>query len=82
MIDALQTLRDVEGVAKVQFDVKDIVRHPLVQRIVEAYDKATEERKKRLEELRNAEAANDGDSEQKQSNKNIGYGKRIGKNEF
>ena len=82
LIDALQTLRDVEGVAKVQFDVKDIVRHPLVQRIMEAYDKATEERKKRLEELRNAEAANDGDSEQKQSNKNIGYGKRIGKNEF
>ncbi|MBR4814891.1 MAG: PhoH family protein, partial [Paludibacteraceae bacterium] len=79
LIDALQTLRDVEGVAKVQFDVKDIVRHPLVQRIVEAYDKATEERKKRQEELRNAEAA---DSEQKQSNKNIGYGKRIGKNEF
>lgn len=55
LIDALHVLKDVEGVAKVQFDVKDIVRHQLVQRIVEAYDKATEERKKWLEEKKAAE---------------------------
>lgn len=74
LIDALQILRDVDGVARVQFDVKDIVRHQLVQRIVEAYDKAAEERKKRLEELKASE-----DAGQNQSNKNIAYGKRINK---
>ena len=40
LIDALQILRDVKGISKIEFDVKDIVRHQLVQRIVEAYDKA------------------------------------------
>ncbi len=39
LIDALQVLKDVKGIAKVEFDVKDIVRHKLVQRIVEAYEK-------------------------------------------
>lgn len=37
LIDALQVLASVKGIAKVEFDVKDIVRHKLVQRIVEAY---------------------------------------------
>lgn len=37
--DALEVLKDVKGIAKVEFDVKDIVRHKLVQRIVEAYEK-------------------------------------------
>ncbi|MGI9464536.1 MAG: PhoH family protein [Aestuariivirgaceae bacterium] len=32
-------LENVEGVAQVRFDVSDIVRHPLVARIVAAYDK-------------------------------------------
>ena len=39
LIDALEVLRNVKGIAKVEFDVKDIVRHKLVQRIVEAYEK-------------------------------------------
>ena len=39
LIDALEVLKNVKGIAKVEFDVKDIVRHKLVQRIVEAYDK-------------------------------------------
>ena len=39
LIDALQVLKNVKGIAKVEFDVKDIVRHKLVQRIVEAYEK-------------------------------------------
>jgi phosphate starvation-inducible PhoH-like protein len=30
-------LRDVEGIAFVHFDSRDVVRHPLVQRIVDAY---------------------------------------------
>ena len=39
LIDALDVLKNVKGIAKVEFDVKDIVRHKLVQRIVEAYEK-------------------------------------------
>jgi phosphate starvation-inducible PhoH-like protein len=31
-------LREVEGVAFTFFDAKDVVRHPLVQRIVQAYE--------------------------------------------
>ena len=37
LIDALEVLRNIKGIAKVEFDVNDIVRHKLVQRIVEAY---------------------------------------------
>ncbi len=40
--DALEILKNVKGIAKVEFDVKDIVRHKLVQRIVEAYDKQSQ----------------------------------------
>lgn len=36
---ALSVLRDVKGVGRVDFDKSDIVRHKLVQRIVEAYEK-------------------------------------------
>ena len=39
LIDALDTLRGIKGIARVDFDVRDIVRHRLVQRIVEAYDR-------------------------------------------
>ena len=39
LVQALRVLRDVEGIGKVEFGKKDIVRHPLVQRIVDAYEK-------------------------------------------
>jgi phosphate starvation-inducible PhoH-like protein len=35
---SLQILKNVEGIAFCQFTQKDVVRHPLVQRIVAAYD--------------------------------------------
>jgi phosphate starvation-inducible PhoH-like protein len=35
---SLQVLRDVRGVAFNHFDAADVVRHPLVQRIVQAYE--------------------------------------------
>lgn len=35
----LQVLKDVEGISFTFFGVRDVVRHPLVQRIVAAYDK-------------------------------------------
>jgi len=36
---ALQILKNVEGIAFCEFSQKDVVRHPLVQRIVAAYEK-------------------------------------------
>ena len=39
LVQALQILKGVKGIGRVEFEKKDIVRHKLVQRIVEAYDK-------------------------------------------
>jgi len=50
LIDALEVLRNVKGISKIEFDVKDIVRHQLVQRIVEAYDTRNKIRKEKKEE--------------------------------
>lgn len=36
---AMKILRHVKGVSFVQFESRDVVRHPLVQRIVEAYER-------------------------------------------
>ncbi len=36
--DAVDVLRDVEGISFVFFEARDVVRHPLVARIVRAYD--------------------------------------------
>lgn len=38
--DATETLDGVEGIQAIRFGEKDVVRHRLVKRIVEAYDKA------------------------------------------
>lgn len=38
LVQAMRILRDVAGIGRVEFTKKDIVRHKLVQRIVEAYD--------------------------------------------
>src|SRR6056297_1051417 len=39
---AIGLLREVEGVGLTFFDARDVVRHPIVRRIVEAYDRASE----------------------------------------
>jgi phosphate starvation-inducible PhoH-like protein len=41
LVESLEVLRNVKGISKVEFSVKDIVRHRLVRQIVEAYDKHT-----------------------------------------
>jgi phosphate starvation-inducible PhoH-like protein len=46
LIQAMHILRNISGIAKVEFDKNDIVRHKLVQRIVEAYEKFEGETKK------------------------------------
>lgn len=45
LVQALRVLRDVQGIGRVEFGKKDIVRHALVQRIVEAYERDDEQRK-------------------------------------
>jgi phosphate starvation-inducible PhoH-like protein len=39
LVEALKVVADVEGVATVYFDERDVVRHALVQQIVKAYEK-------------------------------------------
>jgi phosphate starvation-inducible PhoH-like protein len=40
LVDAAQVLQGVNGIAFTQFTAADVVRHPLVARIVDAYDRA------------------------------------------
>ncbi len=46
----LNILRDVKGVSTVYLSRYDIVRHPLVQRIIDAYDQYDEDQKKEKKE--------------------------------
>ena len=38
LIQVLDVLKDTAGIGVTHFAAKDVVRHPLVQRIIEAYD--------------------------------------------
>ena len=38
IIEAKQALAKIDGIALCELDKRDVVRHPLVQRIVQAYD--------------------------------------------
>jgi phosphate starvation-inducible PhoH-like protein len=46
LIDAMHRLRDVEGIALVYLDENDIVRHPLVQRVLRCYEDDRPRKKK------------------------------------
>ena len=39
LLDAIEVLRGVEGISQIFFDDRDVVRHPMVQRIVKAYER-------------------------------------------
>ena len=43
LVRTMELLRDVEGIGIVEFDKRDIVRHPLVKYIVEAFDRGVGE---------------------------------------
>ncbi len=45
LVQAQRILKGIPGIATIEFDKRDIVRHRLVQRIVDAYDKYEERRK-------------------------------------
>lgn len=38
LLEAQRALRNIEGIAIVEFQRRDVVRHPLVQRIIAAYE--------------------------------------------
>lgn len=42
LVDAEKILKDIKGVSFSYFTSKDVVRHPLVARIIEAYDSEAE----------------------------------------
>jgi phosphate starvation-inducible PhoH-like protein len=48
LIHSMNILRNIKGIGTVEFNKKDIVRHKLVQRIVEAYEKESEAKEKRI----------------------------------
>ena len=52
LIQAMQILKGVNGIGKIEFTKKDIVRHKLVQRSVEAYEKFDDKRKKEIKEAK------------------------------
>jgi phosphate starvation-inducible protein PhoH and related proteins len=57
LVDAAQVLRRVRGIAHTRFTSADVVRHPLVARIVEAYDAVPDSARRQAEA--DAEAALD-----------------------
>lgn len=46
LVQAFRILRNIRGIAMVEFDRSDIVRHPLVKDIVDAYEKEVEKQEK------------------------------------
>lgn len=46
--EALRVLKNIDGVAKIEFNAKDIIRHKLVQKIVEAYAKHDAKKAKKI----------------------------------
>ena len=61
LIQAMKILKSVSGIGKIEFNKKDIVRHKLVKRIVEAYEKHDAKRtaeKKKKRQLINEDSQN------------------------
>lgn len=47
LIEAVRILKNIDDIATIRFNEKDVVRHRLVQDIIKAYEKHEEERKRR-----------------------------------
>ncbi len=50
---SINILKNVDGISITRFESKDVVRHPLVQRIVEAYENEAEEKERQREYFKN-----------------------------
>ncbi|MCV6588177.1 MAG: PhoH family protein [Marinobacterium sp.] len=57
LVHAMKVLDGVEGIGFTHFNAKDVVRHPLVQHIVRAYDRYEADEEKRLEARKAAKKA-------------------------
>ena len=57
LVQAMKILKDVKGISFIELNKKDIVRHKLVTRIVEAYEKFEEKEKAERKQLRAAREA-------------------------
>ncbi len=64
LVQAQRILRNIPGIATIEFDKRDIVRHRLVQKIVDAYDRFEEQRRKMEEEKKKMHIINYNDSEE------------------
>ena len=51
LIEALDILGGIDGIAIFRFSHKDVVRHPLVQKIILAYEKNDTQKRKNGEEI-------------------------------
>lgn len=45
LLEAMDLLQGIEGISFIRFESKDVVRHPVVARIIEAYDRGRAEEK-------------------------------------
>ena len=64
LVQAMHILKGVKGISFIELNKKDIVRHKLVTRIVEAYEKFEEKQK---EERQGDSKKREGDSEKRSS---------------
>ncbi len=51
LIEALEVLKDIKGIGVTKFTEKDVVRHPVVQRIIVAYDRYEQQKEQKGEEI-------------------------------
>lgn len=63
LVQALNILQNVKGIGKVAFDKRDIVRHKLVQRIVDAYELYDKEHQEERARKRTDKKHSDNDSQ-------------------
>lgn len=49
LVEAMKVLKDIEGISITKFNEKDVVRHPLVQEIIKAYERYDNMKKKKAE---------------------------------
>ncbi len=61
LVDALEVLDGVEGIGFMHFTQKDVVRHPLVQSIIRAYERSDSSRSRDAQDPRTAAGPSRGD---------------------
>lgn len=60
----LPLMKDIEGISTIHFDKGDIIRHPLVKKIVEAYDRDAYSQKEESKKHKQKEAPQNGNIQQ------------------